>query len=140
MHIYNTIHYVKDIFAPNPVLPCPMRNADAALLANMALRTMNLRARNGNKYWYYFLRDTAHRDVVRFLMRRNGLRPEYHISRYEGRMFPAPVFRVLCTQISENAILQEFIGLIELSAKDMDADSYRAQITSVINQMHQKSK
>ena len=57
------------------------------------------------------MNDIKDRDVIRFLMRRNGLTPEFHQSNYF--MDSRPVFRVRLSQILSCPNQQQFVRRID---------------------------
>lgn len=134
MHLYNVAYNIRDFFSPRPVLPCGSQMSDAHLLANMvAVRW--LRARNGRNYWYFFIHDIKNRDVIRFLLYRNGLKPEFHNSRYAYVTRTCPVFRCEKSAIVANSIASDFVELVRLSATEMGADEIQANIDIVKSQI-----
>lgn len=110
MHIYNLKMKLKDAFYRAPMIRYGTCNADARALASLASGTSRTRAKNGHSYWYLFIRDVQNRDLVRFLLRRNGLIPEYHISSYYG--MPQSAFRVRMVDLGKHSNLDDFTRLI----------------------------
>lgn len=113
MHLYNVKQNLKDKFYGVPTVSYGSVEQDARALAFMAQTTMNTRATNDKRYWYYFINNVTNRDVIRFLMKRNGLNPEYHISRYfiEGQ----PVFRILLRDIASDSKKLYFVNQVNLN-------------------------
>lgn len=135
MHLYNVVYNIRDFFSPRPVLPCNTQMADARLVANMVDEARYLHARNGRNYWYYFIRDVKDRDVIRFLLYRNGLKPEFHNSRYAYSTHTRPAFRCVQSDILANNNASNFVDLIQLSATEMGTDEIQANIDIVKSQI-----
>lgn len=131
MHLYNVAYNIRDFFSPNPVLPCNTQIFDARLLANIVDEARYLHARNGRNYWYYFIRDVKDRDVVRFLLYRNGLKPEFHNSRYAYSTRTRPAFRCAQSDILANNYASIFVRMVAASFAEMSADEIQANIDTV---------
>lgn len=131
MHLYNIAYNIRDFFSPNPVLPCNTQISDALLLAHMVEETCYLRASNGQTYWYYFMSDEKNRDVVRFLLYRNGLKPEFHNSRYRYSTHTRPAFRCVKSDIFANSTARNFVRMVKESPVKMGADEVQANIDRV---------
>ena len=114
MHIYN----LKMKFYRTPRIRYGACDADARALASLANGTSRTRAKNGRSYWYLFIKDVQNRDLVRFLLRRNGVIPEYHISSYYG--MPQPAFRVRVADLGKHSNLDEFTRSIDRSHQEDD--------------------
>ena len=106
MHIYDVKMTLRDTFYGEPSVLYGEPQQDARALAALSHGVLNLRARNHQYYWYFFLKDDKDRDLVRFLLRRNGLRPEFHMSEYYVELRPA--FRMRMSEISNSKHLMEF--------------------------------
>lgn len=111
MHIYNIKQSLKEKFYGVPKINGGTPDNDARALASMASYIMTMVANDGHHYWYLFMNDIKDRDVIRFLMRRNGLMPEFHQSNYF--MDSRPVFRVRLRYISSWPNLQHFIKRVD---------------------------
>ena len=89
------------------------------------------------------MKDIKNRDLVRFLLRRNGLRPEFHMSNYYVE--PQPAFRVQMTVLNKSKYLSEFTKMVkgaysddqEISSAVMD---YIDIIRTKFNNNNQKKK
>lgn len=114
MHIYNIKAKLTDVFYGTPTILGWTPKQDARALAAMSVGVSHLRASNGQCYWYYFLKDINDRDLVRFLMRRNGLKPEFHMSRYYECVAKTPAFRVSMADISKSYDLGKFQNDIKM--------------------------
>lgn len=144
MSLYELGANIRDLFKPTIIAPNVGTDAvaDAKFLAGLAAGTAVLYANNGMLYWYYFIADVANRDVVEFLFNRNGLAPQYHLSRYYSvapafrnhgatyltnvsdyvlvdHMFKHPVFRMRTRSLDKNPQFNDFINSIE-----SDIDKY----------------
>lgn len=113
---YNIKSALKDKFYGVPSLLGWTRGQDARALAELSCGATYTRAMNGHHYWYIFIKDIENRDIVRFLLRRNGLVPEYHTSRYYGS--PQPAFRMRAATIAKYNDLINFIKSVEGSYKE----------------------
>lgn len=111
MHIYNIKQSLKEKFYGVPKINGGTPDNDARALASMASYIMTMVANDGHRYWYLFMNDIKDRDVIRFLMRRNGLTPEFHQSNYF--MDSRPVFRVRLCQILSCPNQQQFVRRID---------------------------
>ena len=114
MHIYNIKAALKDAFYGTPTILGWTPKQDARALAAMSIGVSHLRASNGQAYWYFFLKDINDRDLVRFLMQRNGLKPEFHMSKYYEYVGKTPAFRVRMTDISKYYYLGKFTNDIKM--------------------------
>ncbi len=106
MNFYNIKTALRDTFYGEPTILYGTPRQDARALAFLSCGTRRVRALNGHHYWYLFVKDIKDRNLVRFLLRRNGLRPEYHMSEYYAE--PQPVFRVRMTELDKYPVLQDF--------------------------------
>ena len=111
MHIHNIKQSLKEKFYGVPKINGGTPDNDACALASMASYIVKMVANDGHHYWYFFMNDIRDRDVIRFLMRRNGLMPEFHLSNYF--MDSRPVFRVRLRQISSWPQQQKFVKKID---------------------------
>jgi len=84
VNLYNKIQRIKNWFHPRGVVVPVEHNAadDAELLSCLCDEVLNLRARNGRHYWYYFPTNAEKLDVVKYLLNRNGVHPKVHFSYY----------------------------------------------------------
>ena len=126
MHIYNIKQSLKERFYGVPEINSGSMDADARALVYMASHIMTTIASDNNHYWYLFMNDIKDRDVIRFLMRRNGLRPEFHNSQFF--MDSRPVFRVRLREIVSWPQQQNFVKKIDEyynSVTDKRADTVR---------------
>ena len=108
MHIYDVKMWLRDTFYGEPSVLYGEPQQDARALAALSRGVLNLRARNRQYYWYFFLKDDKDRDLVRFLLRRNGLRPEFHMSKYYDYDNKQPAFRVLMLDLAKYYHLDRF--------------------------------
>ena len=108
MNFYNIKTALKDTFYGEPTVLYGTPKQDARALADMSAGMVRVRATNGRHYWYYFLKDIKDRDLVRFLMRRNGLVPEFHMSKYYDYDNKQPAFRVLMLDLAKYYHLDRF--------------------------------
>ena len=113
MHTYNFTAKLKDAFYGVPVILGGTRGQDARALASMSAGMVRMRATNGRHYWYYFLKDIKNRDLIRFLMHRNGLRPEFHMSKYYDYDNKQPAFRVRMSVLMKYSDLLQFTNDIK---------------------------
>ena len=65
-----------------------------------------LYARNGNKYLYCFVNNSADIDVVKFILKSNGMNPRLHVSRYYP--YPMLAFRVPASDFNNNDVATMF--------------------------------
>mgnify|MGYP003312060118 CR=1 FL=1 len=72
MHIYDVKMALRDTFYGEPSVLYGAPHQDANALAALSCGIFQLRAMNGRHYWYFFMKDIKNRDLVRFLLRRNG--------------------------------------------------------------------
>ena len=108
MHIYDVKMWLRDTFYGEPSVLYGEPQQDARALAALSRGVLNLRARNRQYYWYFFLKDDKDRDLVRFLLRRNGLHPEFHMSKYYDYDNKQPAFRVLMLDLAKYYHLDRF--------------------------------
>ena len=107
MYMYNLKMKLKDTFYGTPTILGWTRKQDARALASVSTGMARMRASNGRHYWYFFMKDINNRDLVRFLMRRNGLVPEFHMSKYYDSDNKQPAFRVhMVDLVKYNDLLQ----------------------------------
>ena len=125
MNFYNIKTALRDTFYGEPRVLYGTRDLDARALASLSCGTKRVRATNGRRYWYLFVKDINNRDVVRMLLRRNGLRPEFHMSSFYAE--PQPAFRVQTSELNRFADLQDFTKLI--------ADAYSADDDKLVADM-----
>lgn len=118
MHFYNVKQNLMDKFYGVPTVLYGSKEQDARALAYMAHTTLRTRARNDKDYWYFFINDITNRDVVRFLMKRNGLNPEYHVSQYFGDL--QPVFRIRLRDIASDSKKLYFVNQVNLNYASTD--------------------
>lgn len=145
MHTYNVTAKLKDAFYGVPVILGGTRGQDASALASMSAGMVRMRATNGRHYWYYFLKDVKNRDVVRFLMRRNGLVPEFHMSKYYDYDNKQPAFRVRMSVLMKYSDLLQFTNGIKdaFDSNDrtpVDVARYIDTINQRLSARKQKSK
>ena len=118
MHIYNVRAALRDTFYGEPTILYGTPGEDARALAALSAGVTRLRAMNGRHYWYFFVKDIKNRDLVRFLMRRNGLRPEFHMSEYYAEPFPA--FRVPLSELTGSKHVADFTNQIKNAYSEDD--------------------
>lgn len=108
MHIYDIKMMFYDYLFGTPSILGWTPQQDARALAYMSTGMARMRASNGRRhYWYFFLKDINNRDLVRFLMLRNGLVPEFHMSKYYDSDNKQPAFRVHMVDLAKyNSLLQ----------------------------------
>lgn len=145
MHTYNVTAKLKDTFYGVPVILGGTRGQDARALASMSAGMVRMRATNGRHYWYYFLKNIKNRDVVRFLMRRNGLVPEFHMSKYYDYDNKQPAFRVRMSVLMKYSDLLQFTDDIKdaFDSNDrapVDMARYIDTINQRLSARKQKSK
>ena len=116
MHIYDVKMTLRDTFYGEPSVLFGTPHQDACALAVLSSGVFRLRAMNGRHYWYFFIKDIKNRDLVRFLLRRNGLRPEFHMSNYYAE--PHPAFRVQMNVLNKYKYLSEFTKMLESEYSD----------------------
>ena len=116
MHIYNVKAALRDTFYGEPSVLYGTRENDARALASLSGGVTHLRAMNGRHYWYFFVKDIKNSDLVRFLMRRNGMRPEFHMSAYYAE--PLPAFRVPVSELTKYKDLSDFACKIKTAYSD----------------------
>ena len=118
MHIYNLKAALRDNFYGEPTILYGTPIQDARALASLSGGITRLRAMNGRHYWYFFVKDIKNRDLVRFLMRRNGLRPEFHMSEYYAA--PMPAFRIRLSEVTESKHVSDFTSQIKNAYSEDD--------------------
>lgn len=118
MHIYDVKMGLRDTFYGEPSVLFGTPHQDACALAALSRGVLNLCARNRQYYWYFFLKDDKDRDLVRFLLRRNGLRPEFHMSKYYDYDNKQPAFRVQMTVLNKSKFLSEFAQMVKVAYSD----------------------
>lgn len=143
MHIYDVKMGLRDTFYGEPLVLFGTPHQDARALAALSCGVLQLRAMNGRHYWYFFIKDIKNRDLVRFLLRRNGLRPEFHMSNYYAE--PHPVFRVQMTVLNKSKFLSEFAQMVKVAYSDDQEISsavmdYIDTIRTKFNNNNQKKK
>ncbi len=111
MHIYNVKAALRDKFYGEPTILYGTPKMDARALAALLAGVTRLRALDGRHYWYFFVKDIKNRDTVRFLMRRNGLRPKFHMSEYYAE--PLPAFRVPLSDVVNSQHIADFTNQIK---------------------------
>lgn len=136
MHIYNVRQFLKEKFYGVPTINGMSVDYDKRALAAMADMTMTACANNNKHYWYLFIRDIQDRDVIRFLLRRNGLNPEFHISQYF--LDSRPVFRVRLREICADENKMRFVKSVDKMYKtgifsETDVNRYIDTIKSKIS-------
>ena len=145
MHIYNVKAALKDTFYGESGVLYGNQGQDVRALALMSAGIFQIRATNGYSYWYYFLKDIKNRDIVRFLMRRNGLRPEFHMSKYYDHDDKQPVFRVPLSDLQASEYLNDFTKRVAAAYADKgkelaDIARYVDTITTKLAVQKQKRK
>ncbi len=145
MHTYNVTAKLKDTFYGVPMILGGTRGQDARALGAMSVGMVRMRATNGRHYWYYFLKDIKNRDVVRFLMRRNGLSPEFHMSKYYDHDNKQPAFRVRAQDLISYDDLMRFTNDIKDAFESGDKATvdmlrYIDTINKRLSDRKQKSK
>lgn len=85
---------------------------DALLMAQLCLRATTLQARNGKKYWYFFLKKRSHIAAAKLLLRRNGLYPAKHWSKYYSLHEKTLTLRVQKPKITTDA-QKDFVHQIQ---------------------------
>lgn len=143
MGFYNVCEYTKDFLGINSgmVSPNPDREKDAAALVSLSHGVSYRHSRNNKHYLYYIISNIANRDVIRFLMRRNGFTPEFHNSRYFSKTMPIPVFRIPAKTIFQNPDLREFADLMCFAGLNKsDVNLVKKHLETVKMSMRQKSK
>ncbi len=140
MHLYNLVYRIHDMFTPTPQLPCPTADNDARLLLSISYGIEVIHARDGNKYWYYLMPDTERRDVVRYLLRRNGVTPSFHNSHYSYTCKTRPVFRVKQSVVDGNPAVKDFIAKVTTAQAIQDRNSVEQQVRQIKMQMKQRRK
>ena len=135
---YNIKATVKDRFYGVPTVSGGTPEMDANALASLACGMTRMRASNGHHYWYLFIKDNECRDVVRFLLRRNGFCPEYHKSMYYGA--PQPAFRMRMATIVKYRNLDEFVGLVDKAyRKDAHKEaSYQRYVDTIKTRLNER--
>ncbi|MBR2393552.1 MAG: hypothetical protein IKB05_03610 [Alphaproteobacteria bacterium] len=134
MHIYNVKAALRDTFYGEQSVLYGTRRQDARALASLSGGVIRLRATNGHRYWYFFVKDVKNRDLIRFLMRRNGLRPEFHMSAYYAEETPS--FRVRLSELEMSQDLNDFSRLV--SNAYSDDDKLVSEMAPYIDTINQK--
>lgn len=137
------VEYVKDKFYRKPIVSYgenKFAEQDAKALGHLVSDIMRTQATNGHRYWYLFIRDMRDCDVIRFLLRRNGLVPEFHKTKCYGDELPT--FRVAVRGMDKNEKAKEFMKAVskEFSSNIVEQPSVQVYIDSVKQQIKQKVK
>lgn len=125
--LYVVVDYVKDLFSGSAVaLENRDMNKDAKAL--MYLSSGNIfytNARNGREYLYCFVPDKANVNVVRNILRANGMNPNLHLSHYYNT--PMLALRTPVKEIAENDQAQRFADrlMVERNRIAFDKDIVR---------------
>lgn len=121
--MYNAVYYIQDFFArPKIAKQANMvPENDAAKLNSYCNRCMFLRARNGNTYWYCFLKDIKYLANARNVLANNGIRAKLHFSRYDNYMSGRqPALRVRASRVAQNSFVK-YMDMVK------DAEMRKAQ-------------
>ena len=138
MHIgYNIKSAFKDLFYSVVKINYGSRAEDASALATLTDGVSRVRARDGHHYYYFFVKDVKDCDVVRFLMRRNGLNPEFHMSNYYGVKMPA--FRIKMLNVNSQPQI-DFIKQIGANVRGNDVAAMARYIDTIRTQMKRPFK
>lgn len=109
---------------------------DIELLSAMCEKSDFMRASNGGIYWYYLTWDVEDLPVAEYLLNRNGIVPEFRMSRYRSVCGESqPLLRLSQSYLLKHSELYNFVKQVKVSSEDA---SIRQQILNIRNQMRQK--
>lgn len=101
MKIYKSIEYIKKFFKKTDVpVNNPFEKEDITLLYSMCFEAMYVIATNGVEYFYYTPINDLNLDVIKFVMKRNGLKPKIHTTSYY--INPRKILRVPYNTLNNN--------------------------------------
>ena len=138
MNIYKSVEYIKNLFKKTDVpVDNPFEKEDIILLSSMCYEARYIVATNGGKYFYYTPVDESKMNVLKFVMKRNGLNPKVHNTSYYIR--PRKILRVPYNGIKNNDRYIKFTDAVinNYMRKDKDVDLL---LRKVEEQMSQRSK
>lgn len=130
--MYKFAYYIKDFFA-RPKIASQANvydlHQDVTKLCSLCYEFSYLNARDGNSYWYCFLRDIENLNDARAILAKNGIRGRLHFSRFRyGR---PPALRVRTDKIRNNSFVKHI---------DMYQDSLSVPIVCQSVSAQQKTK
>lgn len=136
------VDYVQAMFY-NPVVGTNVGKdaaADALFLSYLCTQVKTMTATNGRFYWYLFLPDSQYLDLARFVFLRNGLKPQFHWSRYGCYSYDRlPSLRIEQKYLNNNPNLAEFVKSISARAGE-HSEEFKARAEFLRNQMKTASK
>ena len=127
------VNWVKDLDAAIKT-PAPSDNPglDKAVLASLATDILYVRARNGERYWYY-VTDKQNIDVAKYMLRSNGVSVSEHNSRYYE--FKRPVLRVRTDRLHAVPATKNFVSDIMGQKSTLGADVVQYRIQQIKNKI-----
>ena len=135
--LYVVVDYVKDLFSGSAVA-LENRDMNKDVKALMYLSSGNIfytNARNGREYLYCFVPDKSNVNVVRNILRANGMNPNLHLSHYYNT--PMLALRTPVKEIAGNDQAQRFADRLMVERKRIALD---ASIAGYVEQLRQKKK
>lgn len=101
MNIYKSVEYIKNLFKKTDVpVDNPFEKEDIILLSSMCYEARYVIATNGVEYFYYTPINDLNLDVIKFVMKRNGLKPKIHTTSYY--ISPRKILRIPYNTLNNN--------------------------------------
>lgn len=98
-------------FKRKKVVNSKEKESDISTLIEMAYDIRFMQASNGRDYFYYFVNDPEDLTTIRGLLKKHGLNPSFHLSKYY--FSETPSFRVRQLALSFNSRGRQFAEELE---------------------------